>query len=177
MIIFFFSSFLVSCNQPGPANPDYQIYAKIITAFKANNIVVLKYTIPLLVGDPDFVYLSKRLPGLQKDTYDDFIEKYKTTDTLENAFDTKKKVILISPNEDINKTLLSQKEFDGKDIKKIKIQGTTSFSRVGFNKSMNQAIVCDWTQTGSLSGGGYITLFEKRKNKWKLKANYLFGIS
>lgn len=177
IILFLILPFLGSCNQVVTVNPDNEIYSKIISGFKAKDIVVVKYTRPVLIDNPDFSSWSERLPGLQKDTYDDFVEKYKQTDTLENGFDTRKKVILISPDEDIKQIILTKKEFLGKDINEIKIQGTTIFSRVGYNKSNNQAIVCDWTQSGFLSGSGYVSLFEKRNNKWKLKSNFLIGIS
>ena len=166
-----------SCDTPKSTSPEYEIYSKILSAFKANILVVWKYTKPILNQDYDFEILVKSMPTLQKDTFDDFIQKYKITDTLENVFITTKMVILVKPGEEIEKVISSLKDFSGKDINKIKIQGTTSFSRVGFNTSETQAILCDWTQTGFLGGSGYISLFEKRNKKWILKSNFLIGIS
>jgi hypothetical protein len=166
-----------SCNSSKTDNPDYQVYSTILSSFKARTLIIRKHTTPL-GNDYDYNTLVQKMPLLEEDTFYDFWKKVNIPDTLDYLFTTKKQIFLLT-DEEIQKALLSPKEYFGIDTyKKIgKIQGTTTFSRIGFNKSRTQALVCDWTQTGELAGSGYFSLYKRKYNKWKLIYNRPLGIS
>jgi len=166
-----------SCKPIKTDNPDYQVYSTILSSFEASTLIVRKYTKPL-GNDYDYSTLVQKMSLLEEDTFNDFMMKLNIPDTLDYLFTSKKQIFLMTDDE-IKKAFSSPKEYFGIDLyKKIgMIQGITTFSRIGFNKSRTQALVCDWTQTGELGGSGYFSLFEWKHNKWKLKQSKLFGIS
>ena len=166
-----------SCETIHTDNPNYQVYSTILSSFEANTLIVRKYTKPL-GNNYDYYTLVQKMTLLEEDTFNDFKMKVNLPDTLDNLFTIKKQIFLMTDDE-IKKAFSSPKEYFGNDLYKkiVTIQGTTTFSRIGFNKSRTQALLCDWTQTGEFGGSGYFSLFERKHNKWKLKQSKLIGIS
>jgi hypothetical protein len=168
---------LISCSREQITSPEYEIYSEILSSFKAKYLVVSNRTSDFMLQDLDYESLLKRFPTLEKETFEDLRTKMKKIDTLDYHFISNKIIILKRPEETLKEAFESQKENIRKDYSKLKIQGTTVFSRVGFNSSMTQAIVIDWTQQFPLGGSGYISLFEHNNKHWKLIASSLYGIS
>jgi hypothetical protein len=167
----------ISCSRDHLTSPEYEIYSEILSSFKAKYLVVANQTSPLMLPGWNYESLLKRFPTLEKETFEDLRNKIKKIDTLDYHFITNKIVILKRPEETLKEAYESRKENIRKDYSKLKIQGTTVFSRVGFNSSMTQAIVLEWTQQFELAGAGYISFFEYNNKHWKLIASSLYGIS
>ena len=55
--------------------------------------------------------------------------------------------------------------------------GYTIFSRVGFNNSLDQAVIYVGSVGGPLMGSGYYCLMEKKDGEWTLKEQYMVWIS
>ncbi len=172
-----FAFLLVSCSEQKSINPDYEIYSQVISSFKHNSLVIECETRPPFVS---FEYndLIIKLPSLDKETLTDFNDKIKMVDTLKNRFITKKRITLIDMKT-VN-DIFSDKEYDAWNIfykRYGNVQGITYFSRIGFNKSMTQAFLVDWTQSDWLGGEGFYSLYERKHNRWVLKYRKLYGMS
>jgi len=168
---------LISCSNDSSINSEYAIYSKLISSFKAKSIAIKQVTSPPMFNC-DYQGLHTDMPSLELETFNDFTQKLKTIDTLENLFNSKKKIILISQKEIQN--IFSQQNEDGWDIfykKYGKTQGITSLSQIGFNNNKTQALVSDWTQSWMLSGSGYYSMYEFKRGRWILKYRKLYGIS
>jgi hypothetical protein len=168
---------LISCSNDSSINSEYAIYSKLISSFKSKSIAIKQMTSPPIF-DSDYQELHTDMPSLELETFNDFTKKLKTIDTLENIFNSKKKIILISQKE--IQIIFSQQNKDGWDTfykKYGKTQGITSLSQIGFNNNKTQALVSDWTQSWMLSGSGYYSLYEFKRGRWILKYRKLYGIS
>jgi hypothetical protein len=55
--------------------------------------------------------------------------------------------------------------------------GYLIFSRVGFNRTLDQAVVYVGEVAGPLMGAGYYYLLEKETGKWTIKAETMVWIS
>jgi hypothetical protein len=168
---------LISCTPKTFDNPDYEIYSRILSTFKAKTLVVEELTAPL---DLRFEYknISTRMPLLEEETHQDFNYKFSIIDTLQNTFNTKKKIILISQGE-LHEIFTDSDVYGWNNFYRHypRTQGLTSFSRIGYNKTKTQALVYYWTQTFELAGAGYYVLYVRKHNRWALKYFEIVGIS
>jgi hypothetical protein len=167
----------LSFSQLAQSQPDYEIYSKILSDFKAK-ILVIKQETRGFEFNPDFKNLKKHFETLDKETFDDFAMKLFTEDTLSNNFITGKKIVFI--NSEKIRELFSSVTSDGWEnfYKEFgKAQGVTTFSRVGYNKSKTQALVYNGTQSKWLVGAGYYDLFEFRHGKWIQISSYRAWVS
>jgi hypothetical protein len=168
---------LISCSKEASIYPEYDVYSKLAASFRSKTIAIKLETSPP-VFKFDYQGLLKNMPSLELETFNDFAEKVVIRDTLQNLFNSRKKIILITQKE--IKEIFSSQNDDGWINfynKYGKTQGITSLSKVGFNKSKTQALVSDWTQSWMLSGSGYYSMYELKRGRWILKYRKVYGIS
>src|SRR2546425_1211769 len=82
--------------------------------------------------------------------------------TLNNTY------LLIS-EEERHQSFANMKSRQGFHEKYPNSTGITLFSRVGFNKNFDEALVYSWGYCGGDCGGGGYYLFRKKNGLWKLK--------
>lgn len=126
-----------------------------------------------------FDWIEKDLKGIQKETFDSFIEQNQKAEKLKINFKTKKKIIWLTDEEENE---IFKKGEDGwenfyQNPKYRKSQGILIFSNIGFNKEKTQALLYYGNQSHWMSGAGYLILFEKINGKWKLSQSSLAWIS
>jgi len=113
----------------------------------------------------------------------DFNERNNSTEQLENQFDLKSKVILLSESElrVIFKPERSYGETAEEDWanfrKKFQTFSLLSLSRIGFNKNRDKALIVLGSQYGWLGGDGFYYLLVKKSDGWKIKKKLRAWIS
>ncbi|NCN39355.1 MAG: hypothetical protein COY38_04110 [Candidatus Aenigmarchaeota archaeon CG_4_10_14_0_8_um_filter_37_24] len=164
-------------------NEEYTIYSSLIDGMYATDqvdlIVIMDHA--SLGGheslDQTLNYVSQQIPEIEKDTLDDYKIKNTQNYPLENSFNIKAKVILISQ---VDFDRIFRPDIDGwEQFYKIypKSQGIMTLSRVGFNKEKDQALVYAGNQAHYLAGRGYYVLLTKENDIWGIKKDVMTWIS
>jgi hypothetical protein len=111
-------------------------------------------------------YIRQELPSLLDETLNDYKHKNKEQSSLKDSFKLKIKHVLIS-EEEIKQTI---KDAGWKDFyeKYPESGGLISFSRVGFDSRMTQALVYFEHWCGGLCGSGNYILLRKEGESWKV---------
>lgn len=157
------------------------LYSIIINNFKKAKITAIEdVTSNGHIDEEDeeykFDFVKKSLIGIEKETFDSFMEQNKESSKLQINFKTKKKIVWTTKNEmtEIFRKGKGWKEFYEKYGK---TQGILSFSNIGFNKAKTQALFYYGNQSDWLAGSGHLVLFEKINGKWKLSISTMLWIS
>lgn len=120
-----------------------------------------------------------RLPALKAETINDFHARAKECHPLEGQFDIPIKYQLIS-SRDLD-SLFHVGEIEGgwsRFYKKYPgSSGVISFSNVGFNSEMNQALVSTSRGCGGLCGAGYFVILAKEQGVWKVGSKIMTWVS
>ena len=188
----------VSCNplaRPNPAatatpspevtETEYVVYKALIeTMYPTDSrgmIVIHDYTsqgLGLVNFDANkFDYIKKQMPELDRALWDSFQAQNTASRPLEDRFNLKVPV-----------TLLSQTDFDaffGKNgkgwddyyLQYPKSQGILDLSRVGFNAKGDRALVYAGNQSYALAGAGYAVLLGLEDGQWKILNQVMVWIS
>lgn len=122
-------------------------------------------------------YVGKMLPGIHADTIADFKAKSKKADQLEGGFSLKVPCILVA-DEEINAIFRSSADGWYIFYKKYPgAQGILTFSRVGFDRQRNEALVYFGNQRQWLDGAGYLVLLAKKDDTWVILEQTMIWIS
>jgi hypothetical protein len=113
----------------------------------------------------------QRMPELSRETIDDFHSHAKECQPLAKQLDVPINYVLVGPKE--IELLFPKGEFDrawSRFYKKYPgSSGIISFSNVGFNRDLTQAVVSTGRGCGGLCGAGYFVLLMKAQNIWTVK--------
>jgi hypothetical protein len=143
-------------------------------------LVILEQTVtnfPAARSPETVASLKGMLPGLSDETATDYVARLKTKGTLSSSLNLK-----------VSYTLLPEKELDRifsngpagwpKFYNKYpKSSGYVGFSRVGFSKAGDQAVVYVSHGCGGLCGSGNYVLLVKTNNAWTVKQKMMAWIS
>jgi hypothetical protein len=166
---------------------EYTVYSYLIKSVydddATSQFAIEKNTRSKLIEKESWKYLNKKLSPLDAYFVRDFNERNNSPIKLENQFNLKSKVNLLSESEleVIFKPERSYGETAEEDWanfrKKFQTFSLLSLSRVGFNKKRDKALVEFGSQYGYLGGEGHFYLLVKRNNEWKIKKKILSWIS
>lgn len=126
-------------------------------------LVVLKAPIYLRKIDTSEFYLfNKKYKSLDKQAFEDFLEKSKVDLQLQTNEFSDVEIVIINKEQSENRKELfdSHPNWDGSIIE---------FSNIGFNRKKDQAIMYYGFTSGLASGGGIYIVFKKKWKKWKPK--------
>jgi hypothetical protein len=183
---------LTRLNAPPPLTPspneseaEYAVYTALIETMYANDklevVVIRDHTSSGLgmVGNDakEFEYIQKALPEVDQSLKDSFLARNAQPVPLEDRFNLK-----------IPVTLLSQADFDtffGKSgrgwddfyFQYPKSQGVLTLSKVGFNAQVDKALVYAGNQAYSLAGAGYAVALGLEHGQWKVLNQVMLWIS
>ncbi len=180
--------FSSSCSRPPVAtavldreSEEYKIYSVLIRdkfLKQAITTVVVKDETGIhpLGKNYDLGYIKRGLTGTTQELIDDFAMQNREPFPLKDRFDVNATIILF------DKEKQQQIFIDGKGWERFyeiypNSQGIATFSKVGFNRQGDQALVYYGNQEHWLAGTGYFVLFEKKNGEWSIKSELMVWIS
>ncbi len=120
-------------------------------------------------------YIKSGLPGASKETLDNYLERNRQPSQLSPDMQIGVEYVLIS-KQDLS-AIMSQPDGWDAFYAKYSHAGYTQFSRVGFNKTLDQALVYVGGMAGPLMGSGFYYLMEKKDGQWIIKEQVMAWIS
>ncbi len=176
-----------ACSALAPARPtppaaqveqeEQAVYAAYFKD-KAGPLVILQDTATDISPDSQqqtLEYIRSDLENLSGETLEDYLYRNRQPSQLSADMQIGVDYVLLS--EDELSAIFHQP--DGWEIfnQKYPRSGYTVLSRVGFNRSLDQALIYAGHMGGPLSGAGYYYLMEKINGQWELKDQVMVWIS
>jgi len=121
-------------------------------------------------------YVKSGLPSVSKETLNNYLDRNKTPSQLSPDMQLSVEYVLLSAEE--QQTIFN--ESNGWDTFYEKYPGSggyTVLSRVGFNKTLDQALIYVANVGGPLMGAGYYYLLEKKDGEWHIIEQVMVWIS
>ena len=112
----------------------------------------------------------------QKETVNSYLTRNAQPSQLSPNMDLGVEYVLLTP-EDLSKITSQPNWHEVLNEKYPGSGGYTVFSRVGFNNTLDQAVVYVSQVAGPLMGTGFYTLLEKQNGDWKLMEQVMVWIS
>jgi hypothetical protein len=120
--------------------------------------------------------IKSGLKGVSQETLDNYLERNKQPSQLPANMNLSTDYVLLS-----RKDLMEiSSQPDWGELLNAKYPGTHGyiiFSRVGFNNTLDQAVIYVGNVDGPLMGAGYYYLMEKQKGQWLVKDQVMAWIS
>lgn len=120
-------------------------------------------------------YIKSGLTSVSKETLNDYLERNRQSSQLSADMQIGVDYVLLSQDE--LSTIMSQPDGWDAFYAKYSHGGYTQFSRVGFNNSLDQAVVYVGSMAGPLMGAGFYYLMEKKNGEWVIKEQVMAWIS
>jgi hypothetical protein len=128
-------------------------------------------------GEKRWDYIEKGLAPISRPTIDDFKQKNAQPSDIENKFPLSTKVTLLS-KADVDKFFGEGGGWWKAFYEKYpNSPGLITFSNVGFNNEMTQALLYVGTQCDGLCGEGNYVLLSKTDGNWKVERKVMTWIS
>lgn len=168
--------------QPKPSAADIEREEQAVYAFfvsdKLGPAVLLQDTSTDI--DPDnpqqtLDYIKSGLKSVSKDTLDNYLERNAQPSQLLPDMDLGAEYVLLSGEE--MSAIFSQPDGWDAFYEQYSMGGYTVFSRVGFNDTLDQAVLYVGQMAGPLMGAGYYYLMEKENGEWIMKEQIMIWIS
>ncbi|MBU7026127.1 MAG: hypothetical protein HXS48_04220 [Theionarchaea archaeon] len=160
---------------------EYAVYTALIKERYTGWVIVIKdHTSSGRSPSEDLSKMLQRaqqeMSGVEQETLDDFLAKNGQSHPLGDYFNIKTRIVLISDEE--------RKKIFGESFGWIKFyvryplsDGILTFSRVGFNDEMDQALAYIGHSKGWLEGIGYYVLLTKENGVWTIQDKMVLWIS
>ncbi|MEW6403744.1 MAG: hypothetical protein AB1649_18270 [Chloroflexota bacterium] len=167
---------------PTPSAEEIEQEEQAVYSFFVNEgegpVLILQNTSTGITDDSQQVsdFVQSGLPSLSKETAAGFMERNKESSQLSPDMELGVDYILLSSEElsritsQPNWGEVLQQEYPGS-------YGYTMLSHVGFNKTMDQALIYVGDMAGPLMGAGFYYLLEKVNGEWLLKEQVMVWIS
>jgi hypothetical protein len=170
-------------STPAPSQADLEreeqaVYAVFVRGSKGPALILENTSTSTLDEDPGQMIdnIKDGLPGISNDTIDSYVERNAQSTQLSPDMQLGVDYVLLSQEElaEISRQpnwheVLTEK-YPGSE-------GYTIFSRVGLNRSLDQAVVYVGQVAGPLMGAGYYYLLEKQDGEWAVKEQIMVWIS
>lgn len=169
-------------SQPKPSAADIEKEEQAVYAFFADDsmgtAVILQDTETNINSDDSqqtMDYVRSGLTGISNETLDSYMDRNAQSSQLSPDMDLGVGYVLLSSDEMSNIFL----QPDGWDVfhQKYSRAGYQVFSRVGFNNTLDQAVIYVGQMAGPLMGSGNYYLLEKENGEWILKEQIMVWIS
>ena len=170
-------------STPAPSQADLEreeqaVYAVFVRGSKGPALILENTSTSTLDEDPGQMIdnIKDGLPGISNDTIDSYVERNAQSTQLSPDMQLGVDYVLLSQEElaEISRQpnwheVLTEK-YPGSE-------GYTIFSRVGLNRSLDQAVIYVGKVAGPLMGAGYYYLLEKQDGEWAIKEQIMVWIS
>lgn len=121
-------------------------------------------------------YVKSGLTGVSNETLKNFLERNKQPSQLSNDMQLGIDYVLLG-EEELYKITSQPDWLEVLNQKYPNSNGYIMLSRVGFNKSLDQAVIYVGNMLAPLSGAGYYYLMEKDNGEWKMMQQVMVWIS
>ena len=170
-------------STPAPSQADLEreeqaVYAVFVRGSKGPALILENTSTSTMDEGPQQMIdnIKDGLPGISNDTIDSYVERNAQSTQLSPDMQLGVDYVLLSQEElaEISRQpnwheVLTEK-YPGSE-------GYTIFSRVGLNRSLDQAVVYVGQVAGPLMGAGYYYLLEKQDGEWAIKEQIMVWIS
>jgi hypothetical protein len=168
---------------PKPAAADIekeeqQIYSFFVGGKNETALILQDTSVGMSSSDPkeSVDFIRSGLKGVSNETINSYLERNAKPSRLSPDMDLGVNYVLLS--EDELASITSQPNWG--EVLRQKYpgaEGYTMFSRVGFNNSLDQAVVYVGSMAGPLMGAGYYCLMSKQNGVWIMKEQVMAWIS
>lgn len=115
-------------------------------------------------------WLSEAFPGLERETFLDYMNKNRTSARLTGPFLTRFDVVLTTWRIEDQYGKSDRDPWEGFYEKYPRSSGFITLSRVGYNKARDQALVHFSRWQGVMSGSGYLVFLTRVNDTWSVVA-------
>jgi hypothetical protein len=159
------------------AKEEQAIYATFFGKSAGTVIILQDTSTNISSDDPQKTidYIKSGLTTISKDTLDNYLERNREPSQLAPDMQIGVEYVLLSTDE--LSTVMRQPDGWDAFYAKYSHSGYTQFSRVGFNKTLDQAVVYVGGMAGPLMGSGFYYLLEKKGGDWLIKEQVMVWIS
>ncbi len=160
-------------STPAPSEADIEKEEQAVYSFfvnKGTTLILQDTSTGISEDDPRKAInnLKGSLPGISKATMDSYVERNRRSSQLSPDMDLGVDYVLLSQNEVAK--ISSQPNWNELLAEKYPgSYGYLIFSRVGFNRTLDQAVIYVGQVIGPLMGSGSYYLLEKKNGEWKIK--------
>ena len=121
-------------------------------------------------------YIRSGLPGLSDEALDNFVQRNQQSGPLAPNMELDVDYILLS-TEELSEITRQSNWGEVITQKYPGSYGYTMFSRVGFNNTLDQAVIYVGSMAAPLMGSGFYYLMEKENGDWVIKEQVMAWIS
>lgn len=172
-----------AAGQPEVAPEEYAVYSTLIGEQYLRDKIKLVVIAGTTAGVDSALVLPdnllEHLAPLSRATYDDYLGKNNRPYKLGNSFSVRVKYVIVDFG-DVEKLFERTNVDDGwKEFYRLypDSRGYVAFSRVGFDREMDEALVSMSLMCNSLCGEGRMFLMKKRDGRWEVEKQYTMWIS
>lgn len=168
--------------KPTPTSADIEkeeqsVYAFFIGSDTGTAVILRDTSTNISSDDPQQTidYIKSGLTSVSKETLDNYLERNRQPGQLSPDMNLGVDYVLLSYDE--LSAIMSQPNGWDAFYAKYSYSGYTQFSRVGFNNSLDQAVVYVGSMAGPMMGSGFYYLMEKKNGEWLIKEQVMAWIS
>jgi hypothetical protein len=169
-------------SAPAPAadieKEEQAIYSFFVSADTGTAVILQDTSTNISTDNPQesIDYIKSGLQSISEETVNSYLERNAQPGQLSPDMELGVNYVLLSAEELAR--ISSQPDWGG--ILNEKYPGThgyTIFSRVGFNNSLDQAVIYVGNVAGPMMGAGFYYLMEKKNGEWVIKEQVMVWIS
>ena len=174
-------SFLTPAATPSAADIEKEeqaIYSFFVGGGERTVLILQDTSADISANDPQksLDYIRSGLPSLSDEALDNFVQRNQQSGPLSPGMELDVDYILLS-TEELSETTRQSNWGEVITQKYPGSYGYTMFSRVGFNNTLDQAVIYVGSMAAPLMGSGFYYLMEKENGDWVIKEQVMAWIS
>lgn len=174
-------SFLTPAATPSAADIEKEeqaIYSFFVGGGERTVLILQDTSADISANDPQksLDYIRSGLPSLSDEALDNFVQRNQQSGPLAPGMELDVDYILLS-TEELSEITRQPNWGEVITQKYPGSYGYTMFSRVGFNNTLDQAVIYVGSMAAPLMGSGFYYLMEKENGDWVIKEQVMAWIS
>jgi len=174
-------SFLTPAATPSAADIEKEeqaIYSFFVGGGERTVLILQDTSADISANDPQksLDYIRSGLPNLSDEALDNFVQRNQQSGPLAPGMELDVDYILLS-TEELSEITRQSNWGEVITQKYPGSYGYTMFSRVGFNNTLDQAVIYVGSMAAPLMGSGFYYLMEKENEDWVIKEQVMAWIS
>lgn len=174
-------SFLTPAATPSAADIEKEeqaVYSFFVGGGERTVLILQDTSADISANDPQksLDYIRSGLPNLSDEALDNFVQRNQQSGPLAPGMELDVDYILLS-TEELSEITRQSNWGEVITQKYPGSYGYTMFSRVGFNNTLDQAVIYVGSMAAPLMGSGFYYLMEKENGDWVIKEQVMAWIS